>query len=261
MVVLSPFPRRSRLGDEREKGMADRTIAWVTGILFIVASAAAIVGGGLLLPIGKDDYLTKVADAEGQVVSGALIELVLVLAVIAIAVMLFPVLRRHDEGLALSYVGARTIEGVLLLAASLSALFVLSLSKDYGARGAAGTDPVGESLLSVRDWTYLIGSLVIFGVGALILYSLLYRTMLVPRWLSWWGLIGAALVLARGLVEMYGVEFSGLVQGLLAAPIGINEMVLAVWLIVKGFDPGAIARLAPADVAADSATAPPAMVG
>ena len=239
--------------------MTYRATARIVGILFIVASAAAIVGGGLLLPLSEDDYLREVASAEAQVVSGALIELVLVFAVVAIAVMLFPVLRRQNEGLALGYVGARTVEGVLLLAASLSALFVLSLSKDYGSGGAAGVQPVGDSLLAVRDWTYLIGSLAALDVGALILYTMLYRAKLVPSWLSLWGLIGGALVLVRGLLEMYSVELSGLIQGLFAAPIAINEMVLAIWLIVKGFDPGALARLTPGPTL-EAATPVPATV-
>jgi hypothetical protein len=91
-------------------------------------------------------------------------------------------------------------------------------------------------MLVVRDWTYLLGSLVFLGVGGLVLYTLLYRSRLVPVWLSAWGLIAAALILGRGLIESFGVELSGVVQGILAAPIAIQEMVLAVWLIVKGFD-------------------------
>jgi hypothetical protein len=74
-----------------------------------------------------------------------------------------------------------------------------------------------------------------FSISALILYPMLLHARLVPAWLSLWGLIGGLLLLGRTVAEMYGAEFSGLVQGLLAAPIGINEMVLAVWLIVKGF--------------------------
>lgn len=215
---------------------SDRTIARVVGVLFIVASATAIAGGALLLPLGEADFLTGVAAAEGQIVSGVLLEVVLVLSVVAIAVMVYPVLRRWNEGLALSYVGARTIEGVLLLAASVSALLVLSLSQGFGGTEAAGVQPLGDSLLAARDWTYLIGSLVALGVSALILNTLLYRSRLVPAWMSLWGLVGGVLILLRGLLDMYGVDLSGVVQGVFAAPIALQEMVLAVWLIAKGFD-------------------------
>ncbi|NIT77684.1 MAG: DUF4386 family protein, partial [Thermoplasmata archaeon] len=90
--------------------------------------------------------------------------------------------------------------------------------------------PLGDSLLATRDWTYLIGSLVMLGVSALILNSLLYQSRLVPAWLSLWGLLGGGLIVLRGLAEMYGADLSGLMQGVFAGPIAIQEMVLAVWL-------------------------------
>jgi len=208
--------------------------------LFVLATAAAIVGGSLLLPLDEPNYLEEVSAADGQIVTGALIELVLVLSVIGIAVLIYPILKRRNEGLALAYVGSRMVEGVLLLVASVSALVVLGLARDAvsSARAAA------EAAVATREWTYLIGSETMLGVSALILYGLLFRARLVPAWLSLWGLVGGALILGMGVFEMYGFEFSGLAQGLLAAPIGLNEMVLAAWLIVRGFDER---RLAPAD--------------
>ena len=79
-----------------------------------------------------------------------------------------------------------------------------------------------------------------FSLTALILYILLYQSKLVPTWLSVWGFIGGALLLVRALLEMFGQELSGVVQAILAAPIGLNEMVLAVWLIVRGFNTKAL---------------------
>ncbi len=210
-----------------------KTTARIVGVLFIVASATAIIGGSLLLPITETDYLSATAAAQGQIVSGVLLEMILVMSVIGIAVMIYPVLKRQNEGLALGYIGSRTLEATLLLAAAMSALFVLSVSTD--AAGAAGVAAVGDTLLAVREWTYLIGSVVMLGVSALILNGLLLRSRVVPWWLSAWGLIGGALILVRGLIEMYGTEFSGAMQGVFAGPIAIQEMVLAIWLIVKGF--------------------------
>lgn len=220
---------------------AHKTIARIVGTLFIVASATAIVGGSMLLPLDESDYLTATAAAESQIVSGVLLEFVLVISIIAIAAMLYPILRRQNNGLAMGYVGARTLEAMLLLSAAVVGLLVLSLGREFGI-DANGVQPVGETLLAARDWTYLIGSLVMLGVSAITLNSLLYRSRLVPAWLSVWGLLGGGLILVRGLAEMYGMDLSGLVQGLFAAPIGIQEMVFAVWLIVKGFD---LSRLPP----------------
>lgn len=206
-----------------------RRRARVIGTLFIVATVAAIVGGSLLLPVDEGRGLAEVAGADAQVVTGALLEILMVYAVLGIAVLFFPVLRGQDEGLALGYVAARTMEAVLLLVAASGALVVVAASRGAGV----GLDV--ETVLAVREATYLLGSLVALGVGGLVLYWLLYRSGLVPTWLSLWGLVAAAMILGRGVVEVYGIELSGLAQGILAAPIALNEMVLAVWLIVRGF--------------------------
>lgn len=209
--------------------------ARVIGTLFIVASVTAILGGSLAaLPLDDADFLVTVADQDTQVISGVLLLVVQTVAVIGIAVLFFPTLRSEHPGLALGYVAARTVEGVLVLVGALSALAVVTLSR--GDAGAVGAKPVGDVLVAAYDWSYLVGPMLFFSVSTLILYPMLLRIGLVPAWLSVWGLAGGLLLLARTVVEMYGAELSGAVQGVLAAPIGINEMVLAVWLIVKGFE-------------------------
>ncbi len=213
-----------------------KTTARVVGVLFIIATAAAIIGGTLLLAV--EEPLADVAAAEGQVVFGALLEMVLAISVVGIAVLMFPVLKKQSEGMALGYVGMRIFEGVLILVATISALVVLTLSQDYAQ--AASVEPLVDLLLAAREWSLLVGTLFVFSLTALILYILLYQSKLVPTWLSAWGLVGGALLLVRALLEMFGQELSGVVQGVLAAPIGLNEMVLAVWLIVKGFNPEAL---------------------
>jgi hypothetical protein len=213
-----------------------KTTARIVGVLFIVATASAIIGGSLLLAI--EEPLADVAAAEGQVVFGALLELVLAISVVGIAVMIFPVLRKQNEGVALGYVGLRIFEGVLILAATISALVVLTLSQDYVQ--AASVESLGGLLLAAREWSLLVGTLFVFSLTALTLNVLLYQSKLVPAWLSVWGFVGGALLLVRALLEMFGQELSGVVQAILAAPIGLNEMVLAVWLIIKGFNVAAL---------------------
>lgn len=215
--------------------MTERTTARVIGVLFIVASLAAIVGGALILPVEDAATFADVTADSSSIVSGALVEFLMVWAVIGIAAMFYPVLARVHKGLALGYLGARIVEGMLLLAAAASALTVVGLSREAETAGAAVGQAESNLLLTIRDVTYGAGSLVALGVGALVLYSLLYRSRIVPGWLSLWGLAGAALILVRGVIEIYDVSLSGAVQAAFAAPIGINEMVLAVWLIVKGF--------------------------
>jgi hypothetical protein len=223
-------------------------------VLFVVASVTAIVGGSLILPI--EDGLQAAAAAEAEVAAGVILEFVLVLSVVGIAVLLYPVLRPHGEGLALGYVAARILEAVLLLAAAMGARVVLALAV---GEGTANAEAQAGLALAIREWTYLAGSLLFFGVSAVVLYPLLYRGRLVPAWLSLWGLIGGILIAALGAVEVGGIAVPGEVHGLLVAPIGLNEMVLAIWLIVRGFDPrglrAGVESLAP--VGSSSAVATP----
>ena len=213
--------------------MGDRVRARVVGSLFILASVAAIAGGSLVLPVDKGAGLGEIASSDARIVTGVLLELVMVYAVLGIATLFFPVLRRSDGGLAMGYVAARTMEAVLLLVAATSALVVVAASRSTAAVDGA----VLDAMVLVREWTYMLGSLVALGLGGLVLYTLLLRSGIVPGWLAVWGLAGAALILARGVVGMYGADLSGLAQAVLAAPIALNEMVLAVWLIVRGFGP------------------------
>lgn len=97
-------------------------------------------------------------------------------------------------------------------------------------------EPLGDTLVAVYDWAYWLGPMTFFCISALILYTVLYQARLVPVWLLIWGIVGGVLLLVRAVLEMYGVEFSAALQAVFAAPIGINETVLAIWLIVKGFN-------------------------
>ena len=215
--------------------VAHRGTARVVGILFIVATAASIIGGSLVMALLDDpDYLVAAAAHEGQIVLGVLLEFILALSVIGIAALLLPVLRPHGEGLAVGYVALRTVEAVFILMASTSALLVLALSQDWGSAGGVGVEPVGSALLSARGSTYFVGTMLAFSVSAVLLNALLYRSRLVPAWLSVWGLVGGLLLLVMAVAEVFGVEAPFPLQ-VLAAPIGLQEMVLAVLLIWKGF--------------------------
>ncbi len=217
------------------EGVRHRTTARVVGVLFIVATVTAIIGGGLVMQsLDASDYYVHAASHQGQVVVGVALEFILALSVIGIAALLLPVLRPHGEGLAVGYVAVRTLEAAFILMASTTVLLVLALGQDSGSATAVGVEPVGSVLLSAREWTYFVGTMPLFGVSAVILNTVLHRSRLVPAWLSLWGLVGGVLLLAYAGAELLGVESAVPLQ-LLAAPIALQEMVLAVWLIAKGF--------------------------
>lgn len=212
----------------------------IVGVLFITATAASIIAGLFIAPILDDpDYLNNVSANENRVLIGALLELIAAGAVVGTAVMLFPVFKKYNEGLALGYIGGRGIEGVIIIIGAIGALLLLTLSREYAA-GASDTSyfqASGTLLKAVRDWTLLLGPMIVFSLNNLILNYMFYQSRLVPQWLSIWGLIGAPLILAAALLVMFGrtTQTSPIVI-LLALPVALFEMVLAVWLIVKGFN-------------------------
>jgi len=208
---------------------ASKTSARLVGVLFIAASATAVAGGSLLLPVQRRDFLTT-GGPHAQLVTGALLEVTLALTVVAIAALLLPVLRPAGEGWAVLYTAIRTLEGLLILIGAMSALVMTSLV------GAGGPAALGAAVLQTREWAYHLSTVLVFAVSAMVLNALLLRGGQVPRWLAWWGLIGGCLLLLRGVLELYG-SLPAVVQAVGAAPIGVQEMVFAGWLIVKGARP------------------------
>jgi len=217
------------------------------GVLFIIATVLGVLGRSFYQPIlDAPDYLIKISANENQVIIGGLLALLAAFACAGIAIGLYPVLKKHHEALALGSVGLRIMEGMLIIVGVVGLLSLLTLSQEYvtaGASNASLFQASGTSLLAVRDWAGKL-SIIAFTLGALMYYYVFYQSKLVPRWLSGWGFLGAALSLAAALLAISGqIIYFSTVFILLQVPIGVQEMVLAVWLIVKGFNPSAIASL------------------
>jgi len=216
-----------------------RKIAMIVGVLFIVAMLLAMTNQYLLgLSISDPDYLATVSANENQVLIGVLLALTMTASVVGISIMMFPIFKKHSESLALGYVGVRVFEGFFDAVGAIIPLLLITLSQEFvnaGAPDATYFQTLGALLIAVKDWTLVVVPIV-FGLGALVFYYLSYQLKLIPRWLIVWGFIGAILVLAYGLLGMFGDSLF-----VLALPITVQEMVLAVWLIVKGFNPSAIA--------------------
>jgi hypothetical protein len=224
-----------------------RKNATIVGVLFIVATAASLLSNSLTGSIwGAPDYLVQIAANKNLVVLGGLLMFVAAAASAGIAISLYPVLRKHSEGLALGSVGFRLVEGVFYTVGTLGLLSLLSLGQEYASAGpqAAPTLPVlGTLILAVHNWAGFVVGVIFFCVGAAMYYYVMYRSRLIPRWLSAWGLAGLASLFTMTLLIAFGERISGPsgMQVLLALPIALQEMVLAVWLIVKGFNQSAVA--------------------
>ena len=225
----------------------DRRTARIVGALFITATAASILSVPFLAPINASNYLVQFSANQNQVLVGVLFVLIGAVASVSIAISLYPILKKYNGGLALGAVGFRLIEGMLDFAGAIAIILLFSLSQQFVKAEAPSSSyfqTLGTLTLVGYDWVVYVGSVLAFCLGAMMYYMVFYQTKLVPRWLSGWGLVGVTLGIVSSMLVMFHVigPFSP-VQIVLNLPfIGVQEMVLAVWLIVKGFDSSVIAK-------------------
>ena len=223
---------------------AARKNAVVAGVLFVVATVASLLSGPFLAPVTDSDFLTSAAGHQAQVATGVLLAFIAALAAPGIAVALYPVLRRFGHGLSLGSVVFRTIEGVFYALGAMILLSLSTLSQEYVDAGAPADQhfsTLGHTLLAEYHALVDAGLLLAFGVGGLLYYVVFYRSRLIPVWLSVWGVAGVVLLMVAAVLIVFGaIAPLSVGQVALAAPIGVQEMVLAVWLIAKGFDRSAL---------------------
>jgi hypothetical protein len=219
-----------------------RKTAIIVGALFIIGTVAgalsAAISGSIL---NAPDYLIIFSANENQVIIGALLILIMGFALAMVPVVLFPILKKQNEALALGAVVFRgALEAVAYIAIVVISLSLIKLSQEYihaGTPDASYFQTLGTLLQGASHWMEQILDIV-FPLGGLMIYYLFYQSKLIPRWLSGWGLIGAVLYLAVPMLGVLGFELE-----VLMFPLAVQEMVFALWLIVKGFNPSAIASL------------------
>jgi Domain of unknown function (DUF4386) len=215
--------------------LADRRAAATIGVLYIVGTAAGILSAVVSAPLlDGDDYLAQVAANPNQLALGSLLILTMAFSLAFIPIVFWPIGRRYSERLAMGYVVFRgAIETVAYLPGAFSWLLLIELGKQPDQ---ATADLVQTAHTVFADTVFFFP----FVIGALMFYSLLYRWRLIPRWLSGLGLVGLVLYVVPPLASMFGVDL-GFEPELLLGVIFVQEMLMALWLIVKGFnltDPG-----------------------
>jgi hypothetical protein len=236
----------------------NRRVAVVAGVLFIIATGADLISRMVFVQpiLGASDYLTRISANEDQVLLGALFLFIGAVAASGIAITLYPVLRKHDEGLAIGSVGFRLVEGALYLGIVVCLLMLVTASRESANAGTPAPsiyESTAALVMAARDALGQVAVLT-FGLGGLMYYLVFYRSRLVPRWLSAWGLVAVTSLMVSGLLVMLGlIESFSPPQLVLALPIAVQEMVLAGWLIAKGFNPRAVSS-APAIASAPAGT-------
>jgi len=227
-----------------------RKLALAAGVFFVITFIPSIPALFLYAPVLNNPDFIVSAGADASVRWGAFLEVFLGLAGIGSAVALYPIVKRQNEAIALGYVAVRAFESAVIAVGIISLLAVLSLRQDLGGAGAADAASlglVGQGLVAIHDATFLIEPGVLAGLGnGLLLGYLMYRSNLLPRRLALLGLIGGPLVSASGLLVLLGFyEQLSVPAAIATIPEFIWELSFGIRLIVKGFNPSALASLSP----------------
>jgi hypothetical protein len=218
-----------------------RKTALIAGALYLLTFVASIPARILISPmLDNPDYIVS-SGSDTPVLWGNVLDVITALAGIGTAIVLFRVVKRQNEALALGFVASRVLEAALILVGVVSLLSVVTLRQQLA--GTSGADAVsiaatGRSLVATHDWAYLLGPALMAGLNALLLGSMMYRSRLVPRIIPILGLIGAPLIIASALATVFGIypQFS-VWGGIATIPIFLWELSLGVYLVVKGFRP------------------------
>jgi hypothetical protein len=226
----------------------DRKTAAVVGVLFILGTVPALLSLPLAVnTVNAQDHLTAIYTNEGQMIIFTAIKFIMGVACAGIGLALYPILKKYNEGLAFGAAGFRVIEGVLDVVGALLYVALLALSQEFVRAGAPASSYFQTADVVINagiGWFRDAAMLLTFGIGALMYYVVFYQFRLIPRWLTVWGLVGIILTIISALLVMFHLlPPFGTIQVILNLPILPQELVLAFWLIAKGFNPSAVGSL------------------
>jgi uncharacterized protein DUF4386 len=215
-----------------------RRISLTFGVLYLITFATSIPALWLFQPV-LDDPAGYVAGAghDNRIFLAAFLELLLIIANIGTAVVVYPLLKRANEICAIGYVTARLVECTFILVGILAMLTVVTLQQNPSAGDEATLGSIAYTLAAIKDWTFLLGPGFVVGVGnGLLLGYLMYRSELVPRRMAMLGLVGGTLICISGVLVLFGVDQpGGTLQGLATFPEALWELLLGIYPIIWGF--------------------------
>ena len=217
----------------------ERKIAIIVGALFLIALVLNVIAMPIYQPIlNAEDFLTAAYPQNTKIVIGILIDFMCIPAIILIPIMLFPIFKKLNESLAVGYVVFRAIEGILFILSLIGYMSLLSLSNIHLSNKVADSSyyqAIGNSIKAGNEWVFLI-YIIFFTFGVLILNYLLFKSKLVPRFISIWGFAAGIFMLGGAVIGMFGAIDTMNIMTICGPPIGLNEFVLVIWLLFKGFD-------------------------
>jgi hypothetical protein len=218
-----------------------RKTAIIVGVLYIIGTVSGILSMAPSGPVRAATYLSSIAANPNQIVIAALFVLLMGLTLALVPVMLFPLLKQFNEVLAIGYVVFRgALETALYIGMTIGWLMLIVLSQEYvkaEAPAASYFQTLGTLLLAGHEALNTV-LIIVFSLNALMLYTVFYQSKLIPRWISIWGFIAILLHLTTAFLLLFGIVDSTASPVLMVFNllILVQEMVMAVWLIVKGFN-------------------------
>ena len=224
-----------------------RKVSLITGVAFLITFAASIPAAFYFYApmLDNADYILG-AGADTRIGWGAVLEVILVVANIATAVALYPVVKRQNEGLAVGYVAARTFESTMIAVGLIAMMAVVTMRQELAgaAASAAASVALGQSLVAVHDWTFLLGPGMVGIWNGLLLGYLLYRSELVPKGWAVLGMVAGTLLIASSIPILLGVYEAGSAPQIIAtAPEFVWELFLGIYLTFKGFRAAGLRKL------------------
>lgn len=217
---------------------SNRKLAIVIGGLFIIATLMGVLMAGMVGPLlSGEDYLTQISHNEGLVLIASIMNFVMAGSVVAISVAIYPILKQVDELMAISYLASRIFEGIILASAGIIWVVLVQLSQEFAEAAMPANShfqSLGNAMMSLSTNGFTLGASIVFGFTAIILNDTLFRYKLIPAFISLWGFVGGLLILILGVMKILDLDVSS-IEVAFTVPIALNEMVLAVWLIAKGF--------------------------
>jgi len=230
----------SHLNNKILKSDINNRTAKIVGLLFLVAMVASLLGGGIIESIiSSSSFLTVLPDSRLLLLIGVFLELMNGISVVGIAALMFPILKRHNESLALAYFSFRILEALFCCFIVITPLSLLKLNLDTQYIKASITLSIAQRS-SINDLLIPI----FFCLGAILFYYLLYKTKLIPIFISIWGFISVVLVFIMNIFMIFQVgNVNTVVFFILALPMILNEIFLGIWLIIKGFNSSKVSTL------------------
>jgi hypothetical protein len=217
-----------------------RKTAILAGVLYFLGIIAGVFS--VVPVIDIPDYLVQISANASQVNSGAFFQFLMTAAHVGMAIALYPILKKHNESLALGYVGSRLVAAAFNVIGVVILLLLFTLSQEFVKAGtpvSSHFQTIGGLLRTGRDLFNHVGVILIMSMGGLMFYYLLYQIKFVPRWLAGWGLVGSAAAIVASFLFMLRV-IDLMTSVYMDFPLALQEMVFAVWLIVKGFNPSVV---------------------